>query len=216
MRRYAPTGRAGHHGNDNNDVEERRDGDSGRRLGSVENLVAEDGHRVHNLAGFNEGPAQLGLHLRVCATSTLHGNRYTRRTHQSLHVAAGASCMARAADGRISGSRFPVPGPRTSGPQDSRLPAPGPSVSRETIGGPRATPPPGASRTRQPPPFGHLTCALHIRAIVSPIGISVQIVAHNFTCRLRGCREHGSMFDKVRREMLATTAHLCRSSPQIG
>ena len=90
------------------------------------------------------------------------------------------------------------------------------SVSRETFGGPRAPPPPRAFRAHAPPPFGHLTRALHIRAHVRPIGIRVQIVAHNFTCRLRGCREHGSMFDKVRREMLATNAHLCRSSPQIG
>ena len=90
------------------------------------------------------------------------------------------------------------------------------SVSRETFGGPLATPPPGAFRARAPPPFGRLTCALHIRAVVRPIGISVQIVAHSFTCRLRECRECGSMFDKVRREMLATNAHLCCSSPQIG
>ena len=74
----------------------------------------------------------------------------------------------------------------------------------------------GAFRARAPPPFGRLTCALHIRAVVLPIGISVQIVAHSFACRLRGCRESGSMFDKVRREALATNAHLCRSSPEIG
>ena len=114
------------------------------------------------------------------------------------------------------GSRSPVPGPPGLRTPGSRLPAPGPSVSRETIGGPRATPPPRAFRARAPPPFGCLTRALHIRAVARPIGISVQIVAHSFTCRLRGCREGGSMFDKVRREMLATNAHLCRSSPEIG
>ena len=75
--------------------------------------------------------------------------------------------------------------------------------------------PGGLPRTR-PPPFGRLTRALHIRAVVRPIGISVQIVAHSFTCRLRGCREGGSMFGKVRREALSPTAHLCRSSPEIG
>ena len=77
-------------------------------------------------------------------------------------------------------------------------------------------PTPGVFHARAPPPFGRLNCALNIRAVVRPIGISVQIVAHSFTCRLRECRKGGSMFDKVRREVLATTAHLCHPSPEIG
>ena len=149
--------------------------------------------------------------------------RYTRRRHQRLHVAAAASSMARAADGRTSGSRSPVHGPRTSGPQDSRLaapgsrlPAPGPSVSRETFGGPRATPPPRAFRAHAPPPFGRLTRALHIRTVARSIGISVQIVAHSFTCIKCARRAHRSMFDKVRRAICPLVAHLRRPSLNFG
>lgn len=138
------------HGSSCHRQQQCRDGDSGQRLGSVENLVAEEGHRVHDLAGFNEAPAQLGPHLRACATSTLRENTvYTKNTSETARrrggVLNGSGCgrpdSGPPALGPIAGGS----GSRTPGPPARRPTAPGPSVSRETFGGPRATPPRGPS-----------------------------------------------------------------------